>query len=41
MHNLGLGLNSDITMTLHKIAFIQSHSYIDKINYIYEYLKNN
>lgn len=36
-----IGLHTDYHMILHKIAFIQSYQSYDKINYIYEYLKNN
>ena len=37
---LNIGHPIDLTTTLHKISFIQSYQYLDKIDPIYEYLIN-
>ncbi len=37
---LNIGHTIDLTNTLHKISFIQSYQYLDKIDPIYEYLIN-
>lgn len=37
---LNIGHPIDLTNTLHKISFIQSYQYLDKIDPIYEYLIN-
>ena len=37
---LNIGHHIDLTNTLHKISFIQSYQYLDKIDPIYEYLIN-
>lgn len=36
-----IGYEGNYEMILHKIAFIQSYQSFDKINFIYEFLKNN
>ena len=36
-----IGIIKDYSMILHKISFIQSCSSFDKVNNIYEFLKNN
>ena len=41
LERAAVGLNTDYNMILHKIAFIQSYSAYDKINHMYEFLKNN
>ena len=37
---LNIGHPIDLTNTLHKISFIQSYQYLDKIDPSYEYLIN-
>ena len=41
LNKASFGYEENYEMILHKIAFIQSYQSYDKINYIYEFLKNN
>lgn len=38
---LNIGYKDDYSMILNKIMFIQTIQYLDKIEFIYEYLMNN
>lgn len=38
---LNIGHKTDYSKILHKISFIQTYSYLDKIDPVYEYLTNN